>query len=77
MKKYTVQRPMVEWVETVVQAESLEQALEKADKDFENGDYISVEMTFDIDFDRYWVQDEDGNRWTETYTELIEAGENA
>jgi hypothetical protein len=76
MKKYTVQRPMIEWIETTVQAESLEQALENADKDFENGDYVSVEMTFDIDFDRYWVQDEHGNRWTENYTELIEAGQN-
>jgi hypothetical protein len=33
-------------------------------------------MTFDIDYDRHWVQDEDGNRWTENYTELVEAGEN-
>jgi hypothetical protein len=72
MKKYTVQRPMVEWQETVVNANSLDEALEKADKDFNDGDFIAVEMTFDIDFDRYWVQDEDGNIWTETYIELID-----
>ncbi len=67
MKKYTVQRPMIEWVETVVHADSISEALEKADTDFNNGDFISVEMTFGIDFDRYWVQDEKGQVFTESH----------
>jgi hypothetical protein len=60
MSKYTVQRPTTVWIETVVDAESTEEALELADKDFESGDYSVMEMTYDIDYDRYWVQDKTG-----------------
>jgi hypothetical protein len=62
--KYTIQRPSVIWVETVVEADDLEQARELADKDFDSGDYITMEQTFEIDYDRIWIQDETGK---ETY----------
>jgi hypothetical protein len=34
MKKYTVQRPLTVWVETVVRAGSPDHALDLADEDF-------------------------------------------
>jgi hypothetical protein len=63
MSKYTIQRPSVIWVETVVQADDLEQARELADKDFDSGDYITMEQTFEIDYDRIWIQDETGKEF--------------
>jgi hypothetical protein len=61
--KYTIQRPLTVWVETVVQADDLEQARELADKDFDSGDYITMEQTFEIDYDRIWIQDETGKEF--------------
>lgn len=60
--KYTVQRPFTEWAEVVIdEADNIEHALELADKEFEDGNFISVEMSYSLDYDRYWVQDENGN----------------
>jgi hypothetical protein len=59
--KYTIQRPLTVWVETVVEDfETLEDALEVADENFKNGDYIELDGTFDINYDKYWSQDETG-----------------
>jgi hypothetical protein len=59
--KYTIQRPLTVWVETVVEdLETLEDALEVADENFKNGDYIELDGTFDINYDKYWSQDETG-----------------
>jgi hypothetical protein len=59
--KYTVQRPITVWVETVVEDfENLEDAIEAADENFRNGHYIELDQTFEIDFDKYWAQDESG-----------------
>jgi hypothetical protein len=56
--EYRVQRPSTTWIETKVEADSFEQALELADDQFYEGDYEEVDDTFDIDYDRYWIEDE-------------------
>jgi hypothetical protein len=58
--KYTVQRPAIIWIETVVEAEDLDQALELADTKFQKGDYLEIDGTWEIDYERFWVQDESG-----------------
>jgi hypothetical protein len=59
--KYTIQRPLTVWVETVVEDfDTLEDALEVADENFKNGDYIELDGTFDINYDKYWSQDQTG-----------------
>ena len=60
MKEYRVQRPSTIWIQTTVEAESFDEALELADEQFENGEYRDIEDTFDIDYERYWIEDEDG-----------------
>jgi hypothetical protein len=66
--KYTIQRPIVEWAEVVIEdADNLEHALELADEQFENGDFVSVEMSWGVDFERYWAQDQNGDEFTETH----------
>ena len=54
---WTVQRPTTIWIQTKVEAETLEQALELADTQFSNGEYREDEDSFEIDFDRYWAMD--------------------
>ena len=56
--EYRVQRPSTIWIETTVEADNFDDALELADKDFQNGDFTEVDDTFDIDYDRYWIEDE-------------------
>jgi hypothetical protein len=64
--KYTVQRPTIEWVETVVEnADNLEHALELADEIFKFGEYEYVSNTWAMDYYRYWVKDENDNVFTE------------
>jgi hypothetical protein len=60
MKEYRIQRPSTVWIETTVEADSFEEALEKADEQLYEGDYEEVDDTFDIDYDRFWAEDEDG-----------------
>lgn len=67
--KYTVQRPQIVWIETTVQTENknLFEALRLADEDFESGNYFTLDNTWENDYARYWVQDENGNVFTETH----------
>ena len=65
MKKYTVQRPAIIWLETEVQAENLAQALDAAGADFESGNYFELDGTWEIDYSRYWVQNPEGVVFTE------------
>ena len=58
--RYTIQRPATIWIETVVEADNLEEATELADKDFNSGEYVEMIQTWDIDFDRIWTQDQTG-----------------
>ena len=62
--RYTIQRPATIWIETVVEADSLEEATDLADEDFNSGDYAEMIQTWSINFDRIWTQDETGK---ETY----------
>jgi hypothetical protein len=56
--EYRVQRPSTVWIETTVEADSFEQALELADEQFQDGEYKEIDDTFDIDYGRYWIEDE-------------------
>jgi hypothetical protein len=58
--EYRIQRPSTIWIETTVEADDFDDALELADKDFQNGDFIEVDDTFEVDYDRFWAKDEDG-----------------
>ena len=58
--EYRVQRPSTVWIETTVKADNFDDALELADEDFQNGDFIEVDDTFEVDYDRFWAKDEDG-----------------
>jgi hypothetical protein len=60
MKEYRVQRPSTIWIETTVEANSFEEALELSDSEFSDGSFRELDDTFDIDYDRYWIEDEDG-----------------
>jgi hypothetical protein len=61
--RYTIQRPSSIWIETVVEADTLEEARELADKDFDSGDYLTMEQTYEVDYDRIWIQDETGKEY--------------
>ena len=58
--EYRVQRPSTVWVETAVEADSLEMAIELADEQFVAGEFTEIDETFSIDYDRYWSKDETG-----------------
>ena len=60
LKEYRVQRPSSVWVEVIVEANSFEEALELADEEFVDGEYKELDDTFTINYDRYWVEDENG-----------------
>lgn len=60
MPNFTVQRPATIWIETVVNADNLDEAFELADKDFQDGDFLEIDGTWSIDYDRYWTQDATG-----------------
>ena len=58
--EYRVQRPTTVWIETTVEAEDFDQALEIADKEFRSGDFSEVDDTWETNWDRYWIEDESG-----------------
>jgi hypothetical protein len=58
--EYRVQRPSSVWIETTVEADSFEQALELADEQFSQGEYQELDDTFEVNYDRYWIEDENG-----------------
>jgi hypothetical protein len=58
--EYRIQRPGTVWVETVVEADNLEQALDIADDAFVNGDFQEMDDSFSIDYDKFWSKDEKG-----------------
>jgi hypothetical protein len=59
--RYTIQRPATIWIETIVEdSATLDDALAMADEQFQQGDYIEIQGTWDIDDSRYWTQDETG-----------------
>ena len=58
--EYRVQRPMTVWIETIVEADSFDEALALSNDDFYSGDFRELDETFDIDYDRFWIEDENG-----------------
>jgi hypothetical protein len=58
--EYKIQRPSTVWIETTVEAEDLDQALELADERFIEGEFTEIDDTFSINYDRYWSKDETG-----------------
>jgi hypothetical protein len=63
VREWTIQRPAGIWVETTVKADTLEEALELADKDIANGDFIEVAEAWEVNWDEFWAKDDKG----ETY----------
>ena len=65
MTEWEVQHPATIWIKTKVNAETLEDALELAYTEFENGEYREDEDSFNIDYSRYWAIDEYQNLHTD------------
>ena len=63
-KDYRIQRPVVMWIETKVEAETLEHALDIADEQFTKGDYTEDPYSSEIDWSRFWAEDENGETHT-------------
>jgi hypothetical protein len=63
--RYRFQRPARIWIETTVEADSIEQAIELGNKDLENGDFKEAEDAFEIYWDTYWLEDDNGNTYNE------------
>ncbi|CAB4141797.1 hypothetical protein UFOVP419_27 [uncultured Caudovirales phage] len=64
MKDWRIQRPASIWIETTVEAETLEQALELADEDFSAGDYQEAQDSCEVSWSKYWAEDEDGEEYS-------------
>ena len=58
--EYKVQRPTTVWIETTVEAEDFDQALELADKRLGSGEFEELDETWETNWDRYWIEDETG-----------------
>lgn len=67
LKTYRVQRKATQWIETTVHAESLENALEIADEEFADGDFIDADGGFEIDEEEFWIETHDGLVFTNTH----------
>ena len=67
LKEYRVQRRATQWIETTVKAHTLEDALEVADKEFADGDFIDADGGFEIDEEDFWIQTHDGLVFTNTH----------
>jgi hypothetical protein len=58
LMEYRVQRPTSVWIETTVEANSFEEALELADEEFGSGNFTELDDTWETNWDRYWMEDE-------------------
>ena len=56
--EFTVQRPTTVWIQATVEADNLEDALELADESFDDGDFTELDGTWEVNYDRYWAEDE-------------------
>lgn len=56
--EFTVQRPTTVWIQATVEADNLEDALELADESFGEGDFTELDGTWEVNYDRYWAEDE-------------------
>lgn len=55
--EYRIQQRASMWVETTVEADTLEEALQKAQEQMINGDYRELYDTFDL-VGEWWAEDE-------------------
>ena len=55
--EYRIQQRATMWVETKVEADTLEEALEKAEEKMADGDYRELDDTFDL-AGEWWAEDE-------------------
>ena len=60
MREWRIQRPARIWVEATVKADTLEDALEVADKEISNGDFIEVDESWEVNWDEFWAIDDKG-----------------
>lgn len=60
MREWTIQRPATIWVQATVNADTLEDALEIADKEISNGDFIEVDESWEVNWDEFWAKDDKG-----------------
>jgi hypothetical protein len=58
--EYRIQQRASMWVATKIEADTLEQALEKAQEKMNNGNYIELFDTFELSGD-WWAEDANGN----------------
>jgi hypothetical protein len=58
--QYKVQRPTTVWIETTVEADDFDQALELADKKLGSGEFEELDETWETNWNRYWIEDETG-----------------
>jgi alkanesulfonate monooxygenase SsuD/methylene tetrahydromethanopterin reductase-like flavin-dependent oxidoreductase (luciferase family) len=75
MNIYKVQRPTTIWVQAIVRATNLDQALEIADEVFIAGEFTELDDTFTVNYDRYWVQKNDNDEliFTESHAPIANA----
>jgi ribosomal protein L12E/L44/L45/RPP1/RPP2 len=60
MREWTIQRPARIWIETTVKADTLEDALEVADKEISSGEFIEVIQSCEVNWDEFWAKDDKG-----------------
>ena len=58
--EYRIQQRASMWVQTKIEADTLEQALEKAHEQMIDGDYMEMYDTFELSGD-WWAEDENGH----------------
>ena len=60
MRQWTIQRPARVWIETTVNADTLETALTLADQEISRGGGKITDDTWEINWDEHWAIDDRG-----------------
>lgn len=60
METFTIQQKATVWAETFIEAETLQEALDKASEEMEAGEYFEVSHTWEFTGD-YWATNENGD----------------
>jgi diketogulonate reductase-like aldo/keto reductase len=60
VREWIIQRPARIWIETTVKADTLEDALEVADKEISNGEFTEVDESWEVNWDEFWAKDDKG-----------------
>lgn len=59
MNEYKIQQKCTTWIQTTVQADSLEEAMTKASEQMSEGDFMELSDTWDFT-GKFYAMDEDG-----------------